>query len=95
MRLAVSAAGRGALAEATQIRDFLLAFQALLATPRSSTRYVATEVESKARVLATSIGKVERACFDLCVRRSEFSTQRPVRPRSDSGDTAPSKRRRV
>lgn len=93
MRVAVTAAGRGALVEATQIRDFLLAFHALLATPRSSTRYVAAEVDGKARVLRTSIAKVERACFDLCVRRAEFP--RAPRPPSERTEVRSSKRRRT
>lgn len=99
-RMVIAAAGRGDLKTAVKVRDFLLAFRPLLyAVPFKRNDYRAlTDLDSKRRTLSASIAKVEKACFDLTVRRAEFpnppSTVGTVHSREEELSELPNKRQR-
>ncbi len=99
-RIAIAAAGRGDLGIAVKVRDFLLGFRPLLyAVPLGRGDYrTISDLESKKRTLSISITKVEKACFDLTVRRAEFpnclATVGTTRSREENAASLPNKRQR-
>lgn len=74
-RVIVSAAGRGDLLAAKDVRNFLLTTEPLLyAVPfHLGNHRLSNDLDGKRRTLSTSITKAEKTCFDLTVRRAEFS----------------------
>lgn len=98
MRYAVAAAARGGVACAMHAREFMGTLQAVLETAGGSVATgVAKEIRQKKSVLAQSIAKVERACFDYAVRRAEFpdGAVPAARPGEDDAGATRAKRRRV
>lgn len=79
-RTVIAAAGQGDLKTVIKVRDFLLAFRPLLYSiplPHNDYRTI-SDLDNKRRTLNNSIAKIEKACFDLTVRRAEF----PNRPQT-------------
>lgn len=101
-RIVISVSAGGDLKYALEIRDFLRRFKIVLdAVPfHKRDHRIAKDLNTKKNTLQSSIAKIEKACFDLVVRRAEFPTSTPKskkRPNADVIDEAAerSKRTRV
>lgn len=72
MRHAIDAAGRGDMIVPFRVRDFLVQLLGCL-TALSSRGPSLRQLDDKLGTLHQSVGKVETACFQLSIRKAEFS----------------------
>lgn len=79
-RIVISVSAEGDLKYALEIRDFLRSFRIVLdAVPfHKRDQRIASDLKNKKNTLQSSISKIEKACFDLVVRRAEFNASQPT-----------------
>lgn len=101
MRLAIGSVANGDLETPFTVRKFMNQIESFMdPIALSSGGAMGRELSSKMRVLKQSVGKVERTCFDVTVRHSEFGDAVPAsallrtRLGDERGSERPAKRLR-
>lgn len=91
MRAGVAAAGEADRGRVAEVCRFLREVEVGMGTLRRNWTAIGRDFGPKMRVLRQSVGKVEKSCFDVAVRRAEFGD----RAVAFNGEGPEAKRRRL